>query len=112
MVLTPDEIVDSGLAGDIVLLSACKTNFRSGAFSSWKNSLVSSFLLNGARSVLASDWLVDDEATKTLMVNVAVELQKNNNISLSRALQLAVRKMRKTRHHHPYFWASFRVIGE
>jgi CHAT domain-containing protein len=70
------------------------------------------FLTAGAKSVLMSLWVVDDNATKELMTNFYSEWIKNysssNKRSSFRKAQLEVRK----RYPSPYYWGAFVMIGK
>ncbi len=66
----------------------------------------------GARSTMASLWLVDDEATSQMMARFYEELA-NPEITKAEALrraQMAILQEPKYR-HHPYFWAPFIMVG-
>ncbi len=70
------------------------------------------FLTAGAKSVLMSLWVVDDNATKELMTNFYGEWIKNysssNKRSSFRKAQLEVKK----RYPSPYYWGAFVMIGK
>lgn len=64
----------------------------------------------GARSTLASLWLVDDESTPQLMSDFYDALIAG--ASKAEALSLAQRQLLQgSRYHHPRFWASFILLG-
>ncbi len=65
----------------------------------------------GARSAVASLWLVDDEAT-SIMISEFYRNLKTPDISKAKALQKAQRKLiGQTRYRHPTYWAPFLLIG-
>jgi len=70
------------------------------------------FLTAGAKSVLMSLWVVDDNATKELMTNFYSEWIKNyssaNKRSSFRKAQLEVKK----RYPSLYYWGAFVMIGK
>ncbi|WP_069472565.1 CHAT domain-containing protein [Candidatus Marithrix sp. Canyon 246] len=62
----------------------------------------------GARSALASLWLIDDEATTTLMIKFYQQLQK---LPKAKALQAAQLSLLHGKYKHPLYWAPFLMIG-
>jgi hypothetical protein len=66
----------------------------------------------GARTVVASLWKVDDEATAELM-NQFYQAMLSEELPPAAALQKAKQAMqRHQRWHHPYYWAAFVLQGE
>jgi len=63
----------------------------------------------GARSALASLWLIDDEATTTLMIRFYQQLQKLPKAKALQAAQLSLLHSRE--YKHPLYWAPFLMIG-
>lgn len=101
---------------ELVLLSASQAGDEPlpGEESVW--TLSQTFLLAGARRVLASDWLVDDEAAASVIDHLSVELAdvepKHPTLDYASALQNAKRAVRKDRRtQEPYFWGALRLVG-
>ncbi len=98
------------LTSRLVILSACETAEAAERTSGWLG-LSRSFLLAGATSVVASFWVVDDEATRWLFPRFHRELA--NGLAPAMALQRAqveiLRNKRRGSLHfvHPFFWAGF-----
>jgi len=91
------------------LLSASNTALK-GERSSLE--LMGVALKTGARSVLASLWNVDDKATAKLMTGFYQQWQQNGFSNKAKALQRAQLELLKTSEFkHPYYWASFVLIG-
>jgi CHAT domain-containing protein len=67
ILLQDREIRDLRLSADLVTLSACDTGIGRLQGQEGISSMVGSFLLAGARSVVASLWQVDDRSTSALM---------------------------------------------
>ncbi|NJR56811.1 MAG: CHAT domain-containing protein [Acaryochloris sp. CRU_2_0] len=64
----------------------------------------------GARSTLASLWLVDDASTAKLMASFYENLQGGK--TKAEALQAAqISLITSEENRHPFFWASFLLIG-
>lgn len=115
--LTAEEVLTMDLDGtEWVVLSAC----HSGRAEAWAREgtfgMRRAFDLAGVRTVIASQWAVDDDATRDWMeqlylarargeTNAAAALQ-----SASRAVLAARRKAGLTT--HPFFWAAFSASGE
>jgi CHAT domain-containing protein len=64
----------------------------------------------GARSALATLWLIDDEATSQLIAEFYGQLG-NPSISKAVALQRAQKILAEKAHEHPSFWAPFLLIN-
>jgi CHAT domain-containing protein len=105
--LTVDEIYNLKLHADLVSLSACETGLGRGGAGDDVVGLVRGFFYSGARSLLASYWAVDDQATSELMQAFYRNLQRMNKRDALRAAQLAALAQRQ----EPYFWASFYLTG-
>jgi CHAT domain-containing protein len=63
--------------------------------------------------VMASLWSVDSDATAKLMIKFH-EYRKRDGLSTIEALRRAQIDMLSgsvARYHHPYYWASFNLIG-
>lgn len=99
------------LKARLVVLSACETGRglpRGGEYLG----LAYSFLLAGARSIIASHWPVDDVATSTFMEIFYQKLAAG--FSPGGALRQAqlVFLSSSSRHlRHPYYWAPFFLLG-
>jgi CHAT domain-containing protein/tetratricopeptide (TPR) repeat protein len=63
----------------------------------------------GARSTLASLWLVDDESTASLMSEFYEGLK--NGLTKAEALRHAQLTLLQGRYNHPRFWAAFVLLG-
>ncbi|NEP30709.1 CHAT domain-containing protein [Moorena sp. SIO3B2] len=65
----------------------------------------------GARSTLATIWLVDDEATAVLMNRFYQELT-DKSISKAEALNRAQKSiLQDPNYEHPYYWAPYIMVG-
>lgn len=61
------EIFDLRLNADLIVLSACQTGRGQGLPGEGIHGLSKAFLFAGARSIVASMWKIEDEATAALM---------------------------------------------
>ena len=104
------EVADMKLDADLVVLSGCDTAgglIRSGEGViglSW------AFLLAGCPTTVVSQWSAESKATSQLMIEFHRRLI--GGLSAAEALrdaQLSV--MRSGRYAHPFYWASFIVLG-
>jgi CHAT domain-containing protein len=111
--LSASEIAELDLAADVVLLSACNTATPVNARG--LNNLAYSFLHAGANSVIASHWSIEVNATTELLNRFAHHLSKGFGLSVSAAMQLARRDIKKNSRNivfsHPMFWGPFTLKG-
>jgi CHAT domain-containing protein/Tfp pilus assembly protein PilF len=101
---------------DLSILSACQTNYGPNQQGEGVWSLSRGFLVAGARRVVASNWLVDDEAAASLVSYYCAQLAKQEHDGLTpdyaRALCEAKRWVRKqAKWQSPYYWSTFVLIG-
>ncbi|MBE9066952.1 CHAT domain-containing protein [Leptolyngbya cf. ectocarpi LEGE 11479] len=93
---------------ELLILSACETAAGDDRAAL---GLAGVAIRSGARSTLATLWLVDDRGTSELMGNLYRELT-STNLSKAEILQRAQLQLLKSDdYQHPYFWAPFVLIG-
>jgi len=111
------EIVRSPLQARLVVLSACETARGPSGRGEGLVGLVSAFFQAGARSVLATQWRID-ESTAELMASFYKAMTDGKDAAA--ALRQAKLDMLKKRLSfagtevslaHPFFWAPFVLIG-
>jgi CHAT domain-containing protein len=105
--LTVDEIYGLKLNADLVSLSACETGLGRGSAGDDVVGLVRGFFYSGARSLLASYWAVDDQATSELMQHFYANLKRMNKRDALRNAQLATLAQKP----EAFYWASFYLTG-
>lgn len=105
------DILQLKLKARLVVLSACETGkglLQGGEYLG----LARSFLLAGARSIIASYWAVDDRVTAELMGNFYRGLATGIPPSTAlRQAQLAFLSSPLPHLQHPYYWAPFFLSG-
>jgi CHAT domain-containing protein/predicted negative regulator of RcsB-dependent stress response len=110
--LSLHDIYNLELPTDLVVLSACRTGLGKNVQGEGVIGLTSGFMYTGAKSVIASLWKVDDDATAELMSHFYSALLKDR-LPPAAALKTAKLKMQKQeRWHAPFYWAAFVLQGE
>lgn len=106
------------LNADLVTLSACETGLSKITKGDELIGLARAFIYAGTPSVLVSLWKVDELSTQILMERFYSELLTGveNNISAAEALRRAQLYLinlstAERLFSHPYFWASFFLMG-
>lgn len=93
---------------ELLVMSACQTAAGDNRATL---GLAGFALRSGAKSTIASLWSVNDESTAYLMKEFYRQLT-TNKVSKAEALRQAQLKvMKNPSYKHPYFWASFVLIG-
>jgi CHAT domain-containing protein len=106
--LTAADAMQLDLTGALVTLSACESGRNEVFVGDEPIGLTRAFLGIGASSLVVSLWLVQDEATASLMGRFYEQLRGNARPAEAlRSAQLAV----KDRYSHPYYWAPFIFVG-
>jgi CHAT domain-containing protein/Tfp pilus assembly protein PilF len=110
--LRTENIYDLDLNADLVVLSACRTGLGRNVSGEGILGMTRGFMYAGSRTVIASLWKVNDEATAELMKYFYVAMFKEG-LPPSAALRVAKDKMRKQeRWQSPYYWAAFVIQGK
>ncbi|MBI4893411.1 MAG: CHAT domain-containing protein, partial [Acidobacteria bacterium] len=107
------EMGDRKVAARLVVLSACQTACGRQYFGQGAFSLANGFLRAGARTVVASNWNVNDAATAQLMKLFYRRLAADGKMRVGKALREAQLELRsRPEWRKPYFWAGFSAYGE
>lgn len=115
--LTLREIYELKLNGcELAILSACETNYGPQQQGEGTWALSRGFLVAGARRVIASNWLVDDEAAANLIGLLSTELapsqKQGDQVDYATQLQVAKKWVRdQNRWKSPYYWSSLVLVG-
>jgi CHAT domain-containing protein/Tfp pilus assembly protein PilF len=110
--LRVDDIYNSRLAADLVVLSACQTGLGKEVRGEGLMGLTRAFMYAGVPRVIVSLWSVDDRATAELMAAFYRSLLRDGKRP-SEALLDAQVELRKHREwQSPYYWAAFVQQGD
>ncbi len=115
--LTLPEIYELDLKScELAILSACETNFGPQQRGEGVWALSRGFLVAGSRRVVASSWLVDDEAAASLVSyfcsGIARAEKKSETPDYAKTLHLAKKWVRQQeKWQSPYFWGTFVIAG-
>ncbi len=114
--LTLPEIYELNLQGcELTILSACQSNCGPQQRGEGVWALSRGFLVAGSRRVVASNWLVDDEAAANLVTVYCrglVTKDKLGTTDYAAALHKAKKWARQQpKWNSPYYWAPFVLIG-
>jgi CHAT domain-containing protein len=118
--LTPIEITQTKLAADLLTLSDTEVQSFSTDGNPGVIALPESFLFSGVKSVLFSLWRVNSISTSQFMSKFYWELKykRQTNVAALREAKIASLKDtftldgKKISRAHPYFWATFQLIGD
>lgn len=107
------EIYELNLNSDLVVLSACETNIGKQVKGEGVLSLTRAFTQAGAKSVIASQWKVNEKSTQEIMNDFYMNVSKGQ----MKAEALNVAKMNFIRKYpalakSPYYWAGLVYYGQ
>lgn len=106
------DIYNMDLTADLVVLSACRTSLGRSVQGEGVVGLAGGFMYAGAKSVVASLWKVDDDATAELMGHFYTAMLKDG-LPPAAALRAAKREIwKQERWRAPFYWAGFTLQGE
>jgi CHAT domain-containing protein len=109
-VMSVQDLIRSHFAARLAVLSGCESGKTALGYEHEGVSLGISFLHTGARAVIFSLWEVDDRATGELMISFYRHLLAGARPDGAlQAAQCAL--LRRGYYAHPYYWASFQVVG-
>jgi len=104
------DIGEQTLNSELVVLSACETGGGTTHFEEGRIGLTKAYLAAGARSVVASNWAVDDHATAEQMKTFydGIEAGQPPHVALQGARRAYVEAHPDAA---PYKWAAFEAYG-
>jgi CHAT domain-containing protein len=95
----------------LIVLSACQTGIEKYFNGEGMIGASRTFLATGVPLVVASQWSVDSEASKELMIDFH-RFRKTDQLSTAEALRRAqIEMLRSEKYQQPYYWAAFAAIG-
>jgi CHAT domain-containing protein/tetratricopeptide (TPR) repeat protein len=106
------DIYNLNLPVDLVVLSACESALGKPVDGEGLIGIVRGFMTAGARSVVASLWKVDDEATGELMSRFYREMLKENRPPAAALRNAQIAMWRQQEWKPPFYWAAFVLQGE
>jgi CHAT domain-containing protein len=112
--LTADDVIGLRLNADWVILSACNTGTYEDREDQTLAGLVRAFFLAGSRSVLMTQWAVESESAKRLVVATLESFAQGQTKTESLALAqraMAAGKLGEA-YAHPYYWAAYALVGD
>ena len=95
----------------LVVLSACETGFERYDKSEGAIGIARTFLALGAPLVVASEWKVDSESTKDLMIAFHRNRKQRQLTTAESLRQAQLEKLRNGPTQQPYYWAAFSLFG-
>ena len=96
---------------DLVVLSACETGLGVDINNQGVFGLQRAFYIAGAKNLIMSLWVVDDDATQILMSEFYKEWALNPaKENISKSFKKAQAEVRK-KYPHPYYWGAFTLLG-
>jgi CHAT domain-containing protein/tetratricopeptide (TPR) repeat protein len=109
-ILEAREVLEMDLRADLVVLSACGTGQGMIGEGEGVIGITWAFLAAGARAAVVSQWAVKSGTSSRQMMNFYNQLKPG--ASKAEALrQSALEMLRGSQFNHPFYWASFVVIG-
>ena len=97
-----------GNAVELLVLSACETAAGDDRAAL---GLAGVAVRSGARSTLATLWLVDDAGTSVIMADLYQQLQDTTLTKAEALRQAQLQLLNNEQYQHPFFWAPFVLIG-
>jgi len=95
----------------LVVLSACETGFERYDKSEGAIGIARTFLALGAPIVVASQWKVDSEPTKDLMIAFHRNRKEKKMTTTESLRQAQLEMLRNGPTQSPYYWAAFSLFG-
>lgn len=108
--LRMSEVMGLRMNADMVALTACQTGLGKEIEGEGIMSMGRAFQYAGARSVLISLWSVAEKSSVIQAESIFRSLRQDS--SKLEALRHSRQEVRRAGYDHPFFWASFVLVGE
>jgi len=108
--LRMSEVMGLRMNADLVALTACQTGLGQKISGEGTMGMGRAFQYAGAKCVLMSLWSVGQAASVSLVTNLFKHIKDGRRTA--EALSLARKEIREQGYDHPFFWASFILVGE
>ena len=110
--LSSKDIMEYDIPAKLIILSACNTALDEGDIYKFGFSdLTQSFLIAGAKNVLATQWEIPSKETTKLIENILKHYKNTKNTGINYQKGLIDYINISNNKSNPYFWASFIPIG-
>ncbi|KAL9969723.1 hypothetical protein ACROYT_G021975 [Oculina patagonica] len=109
--LTMEVIAKVGIRAKLVVLSCCHSGRGKIMKSEGVVGIARAFIASGARSVLVSLWLLNDDSTKEFMIRFYGHLVRDK-LSANEALHQSMKWVRESKKYSVSDWAPFVLIGD
>jgi CHAT domain-containing protein len=107
------EIINLDTPARMVVLSASRFRNDATATGGAPIALAWSWFVAGSPSTIFSRWQVNSPGTTQMMAEFHSKLRTRKSNSKANALQQSALALRRsTDYRHPYYWATFSVIGD
>ena len=106
------DIYTLDLSAELTVLSACETALGKDIKGEGAVGFTHSFMSAGSKSVVASLWKVDDQATATLMSDFYHSMLQEGMPPLAALRAAKLKMMQDKRWQAPYYWAGFVFQGD
>lgn len=114
--LTSSQVANLVLDADAVILSACNTAGPQGPAGESLSGLARAFFYAGARSLLATHWSINDQASAYLVAETLKRARSQGMAASLREAQLALLDEAGTTLPaalaHPFYWGAFALVGD
>jgi tetratricopeptide (TPR) repeat protein len=109
--LTAAQISHMRVTSRVCVIAGCTSLGDASAWGETMDGLASAWIAAGARTVIATRWAIDDDATSSLMRVFYTGLARGETAGAAlRDAQLEL--SRGTKYAHPYFWAGVMLLGD
>ena len=110
-ILYTGEIYNMQLNAELLTLSACETGLGKVAEGEGLLGFSRAFFYSGAKNLMVSLWKVNDFSTSELMSEFYVQLTQNKRAMDESLLRSKMKFIQEKEYAHPFYWASFVLIG-